>query len=830
MNMGTDKLLASVRQGLEQAFPPVTAQLLRELVKPHPDFDDIAQVIGLDPVMSAAVLTLVNSPFYALSQKVTTLERAAVVLGTKEILKIALSVSFVGKNVSDRRDELNFANWRLVVWSAIAAELIAEHLCPEETDQAYLCTLLKDLSLLLVERTAPDMLPYGHDEEILTCLRADQLAAEQDAWGMDHPQLTIAALAEWGVPDLGCGCIAEHHDMHGIDAHSPLTQAVILGTQWSELTGGCDRDPILLVQFEMMLRDRLEMTSSEVEDLRAICIQKYRSMLSILDMEEAAPATRLYEHPVQAMQNYHFQTMEITSATGGSVTVGRIIGRHLRWNFGLTEWDLALRSPLDDAWELLQLSQQEGLVEAAQDESIGALPWRFEKKRHLLLASGEIWGELRLKPGSVPKESQQDLALFVRFFSRAYEQYCMRMAVLESKARTLDALPVGVGRLDSEGRIKELNQALASLLGDPEEPLGRDVMDCMALIDVTSVDTEWRLFLGNSDKLSFSKIHCFAPRCDEDEHRCMYFSAHKETRAGRQSILFMAEDVSEVSSLEMQALKQGEFMEQLVESMQELVLTVEADGTIVYASPSHSERLTGRNLFRVAKPVGSYAGSWNPGLLETAPAPVEAILQVSGGDFVSMELNITRLRGSKAGSPSYLVVGRDLTSIRRLEERLKRQAVYDSLTDLFNRYQFHAFLHREARRSTRSGNPMGMIFFDLDDFKAVNDKHGHQAGDKVLKGVAAIIRDKVRKGTDFPCRYGGDEFAIIATDIGDGGLEALGGRIREAVQEKYGKLIGVSMGIARLKEGELPEDLLRRADRASYEAKSEGGNRIVEAK
>lgn len=828
MNKGTERLLASVRQGLEQAFPPVTAQLLRELVKPNPDFEDIARVIGLDPVMSAAVLTLVNSPFYALSQKVTTLDRAAVVLGTKEILKIALSVSFASKGSKDEENESNFANWRLIVWSAIAAELLAERFCPSDTDMAYLCTLLKDLSLLLVSRTAPDMLPYNDNDEVLTCLRSGQLETERQSWGMDHPQLTIRAMDEWGVPDLGCHCIADHHDLDNIDQHPPLTQAVILGTQWSELTCGCDRDPILLVQFEMALRERLGLSAAEVEELRARCILKYRSMLSILDLKEAPAPGRLYEHSVQTMQNYHFQTMEITAASGGAPSLGRIIGRHLRWNFGLIEWDLALRRSRDDAWDLLHFVQDKGLHEAGHYSHSTEFPWRFSKKRYPLLSSGETWGELRLKSGSLPKEAEQDMNLFLRFLSRAYEQYCLRHAVLEAKAKTLDTLPVGVGHLDEEGRIQELNSALSAILGHPENVKGRDVMDCMALIDITSLDTEWRLFLGNSAKNVFSKVFCFDPEDGRTGYRCMYFSAHKEHQAGRSSILFMAEDITEVSALEAEALKQGEFMEQLVESMQDMVMTVDASGRIAFASPRYADRLIGRNLFTIAKPVGSFAGVWNPKILESDMPSVEVILQLRDGSFKSLELMISRLRGAKAGKPVYLAVGRDLTSVRRLEERLKRQAVFDSLTDLFNRFQFHALLDREARRSTRTGQAMGMIFFDLDDFKSVNDNQGHQAGDEVLRGVSAIIRDKVRKGTDFPCRYGGDEFAIIATDVGDGGLLALAERIRDAVVEQYGSIIGVSIGTAKLKQGENPEELLRRADRAQYKAKARGGNSIVE--
>ncbi|WP_291496716.1 diguanylate cyclase [Desulfocurvus sp.] len=830
MSSGTERLLASVRQGLEQVFPPVTAQLMRELVKPNPDFEDIARVIGLDPVLSAAALTLVNSPFYALTQKVTTLERAAVVLGTKEILKIALSVSFAGRGLAGDGSEANFASWRLVVWAAIAAELLAERLCPAEADLAYLCALLKDLSLLLVARTAPDMLPYGKDGEVLTCLRPGQMEAETRAWGLTHPQLTLRALDEWGVPDLGDGCIAHHHDTEAVDSLPPLAQALALATQWSELATGCDRDPILLVQFEMLLRERLGASTTEVEEMRAVCIQKYRSMLSILGLEEAAPAARLYEHSVQAMQNYHFQTMEVTVASGGTPSVARIVGRHLRWNFGITDWDLTLRSPRDDGWDLF-LSREGTLEEGGHALRDDLLPWRFTKRRLLLLASGEKWGELRLKAGPAAQDKlpDQDIGLFLRFLSRAYEQYCLRHAVLEAKADTLDALPVGVGRLDEDGRILELNPALYAFLERPENPQGRDILDCMSLLDVPSVDTEWRLFLGNPDRPTFSKIYCYDPPRPGEPPRCLYFSAHKEPRAGRTSVLFLAEDITEVSALEAQALKQGEFMEQLVESMQDMVMTVNAVGDITFATPRYSDRLAGRNLFAVAKPVGSFTETWGPALLDDEAPSVEVILQLRDGTFKSLELMISRLRGAKAGSPAFLVVGRDLTSVRRLEERLKRQALFDSLTELFNRFQFHAFLEREARRAARTGRPMGMVFFDLDGFKDINDTRGHQAGDEVLRGVAAIVRDTVRKGTDLPCRYGGDEFAIIATDSTPEGMRVLARRLRDAVVARFGPELGVSIGLASLLEGEAPDDLVRRADRACYQAKAKGGNAIVEA-
>ena len=828
-NLGAE-LLSSVKKGLKQAFPPVMAQLLRELVKPNPDFSDIAQVIGMDPMMSAAVLNLVNSPFYGLSQRITSLERAAVVLGTKEILKIALSVSYMKQKPGTKKNQAktSFANWRLIVWSAIAAELIAERICPEQADLAYLCTLLKDLSLLLINRTIPEALTPMCGDQLL-CLTPGQLEAEAEAWGMSHAALTLAALEQWGIPDLGCGCIAHHHDMEHLENHSPLGQALILATQWAELTGGCDRDPLLLVQFDLTLRQRMDLSAEEIEELRQTCVQKYRSMLAILNLEEAAPDQRLYEHSVQSMQHFHFQTMEIHSISGGQSSVARTVARHLAWNFDLSEWQLSLRSPLDESWVLFDPDENSAIAETASADLDTNLPWRFKKQRLLLIASGEKWGELRLRAGQFDQDALAELAIYVRFLSRAYEQYCMRQAVMESKAHTLDALPVGVARLDASGRIHDLNAALFQLLGTPKKTKGQDILDSLHLGTQPESRTEWDLFLGSPDKKTFSKIVCQPHKNTQPPtHQCLYVSAHKESGSGTDSILFLAEDLSEISEMEVQAFKHSEFMERLVDSMQDIVLTVDASGIISFVSPGHRDRLEGVNLFSVSKPAKNSNKAWGPEQLETTDGPLEIAFQARDGSYRPTECIFSPLRGSHSEAPAYLMVGRDLTKVKRLEEKIKRQAVYDGLTDLFNHYQFHSLLEREARRAQRTSRPMGLIFIDLDDFKDVNDTQGHQAGDKVLRKVAAALREQVRQGTDFPCRYGGDEFAVIATEVGTGGLQSLAARIKAAVDASLVGQVRMSVGTAMLKQGESPESLLKRTDNAAYAAKAKGGDTIVD--
>ena len=280
------------------------------------------------------------------------------------------------------------------------------------------------------------------------------------------------------------------------------------------------------------------------------------------------------------------------------------------------------------------------------------------------------------------------------------------------------------------------------------------------------------------------------------------------------------------TALYQQAIKQGEFLERLVNSMRELVITLDAKGQITYVSPRYSSLLMGRNLFELAKPAASFSGSWNHQALKTLNAPIEVVMALGGQAPKTLEFVFSQLPVAGEEKPSYLVVGRDLTMIRRLEEKLRRQAIFDGLTDLFNHFQFYVLMDREYHRSKRTGRPFGIMFFDLDGFKAFNDNFGHQVGDEVLREIGNIMRATIRRGTDYPCRYGGDEFAVIATEVAPQSLDFLAERIQNAVREKWQGKLGLSAGLAILKPGETSDELLRRADNAAHQAKQAGGHRV----
>ncbi len=164
----------------------------------------------------------------------------------------------------------------------------------------------------------------------------------------------------------------------------------------------------------------------------------------------------------------------------------------------------------------------------------------------------------------------------------------------------------------------------------------------------------------------------------------------------------------------------------------------------------------------------------------------------------------------------------------RLIERLKEDLIHDDLTGLYTRKFFREFLKKELEK--REGETGSLLFGDIDDFKRINDQHGHQKGDEVLKEVGKILRESTRS-EDVVARWGGEEFIIFLRRAKEeyAILKAkfLKEKVKRILTEKFGFPVSLSFGVKEIKEGEGLDELIYTVDTLMYESKKKGKDTVT---
>ena len=195
-----------------------------------------------------------------------------------------------------------------------------------------------------------------------------------------------------------------------------------------------------------------------------------------------------------------------------------------------------------------------------------------------------------------------------------------------------------------------------------------------------------------------------------------------------------------------------------------------------------------------------------------------------------VDLSVNQVKDESENVSHYVIVIVDISERKMAEDRLQKMAHFDHLTGLSNRAMFSVQFRKALLRAKRNQSNLALLFFDLDDFKPINDQYGHETGDHLLKEIANRLQTNLRQN-DSVARFGGDEFVIVLEAL-ENTIDAgnIAQKIINLVNEPVtiGELklqVGCSIGISLYpSDSDQPEVLLRYSDIAMYAAKASGRN------
>ncbi|WP_119396143.1 sensor domain-containing protein [Salinibius halmophilus] len=304
------------------------------------------------------------------------------------------------------------------------------------------------------------------------------------------------------------------------------------------------------------------------------------------------------------------------------------------------------------------------------------------------------------------------------------------------------------------------------------------------------------------------------------------------------SFFIIVRDIS--NRLQRQA--QLELMQHAMQQMQEAVVLLDDSQFITWCNQSAcslvgiaDEDLIGQS-FKAFLPTDlseSRLGHHWTKLLEEGYWQGEFACRTTLGDLIPTYLTLSRIRAG-INQPSRIVaVLTEISELKAMQQKLQQQAQRDELTGLSNRLHFQDHVEQALKRATRSGKPLSLIHIDLDNFKRINDTHGHQLGDQLLTQVAKRLTARCRDD-DLIARMGGDEFMLLLEDTDQLGARTLADQLLLLfslpiqLTSTTELTVGMSFGIATFPtDGETFTELYHASDTAMYRAKAAGKNRIL---
>ncbi len=281
-----------------------------------------------------------------------------------------------------------------------------------------------------------------------------------------------------------------------------------------------------------------------------------------------------------------------------------------------------------------------------------------------------------------------------------------------------------------------------------------------------------------------------------------------------------------------------EYLENLIESSVDAIISFDTERRIQFCN-RWTENLFGKPVNEI---VGHSLSGFCAGGKEAADKLIGTILVQGKVQNYEIELapkdnrtivasmSASVLQDAEGNRIGIIAIFKDITEQKQLELELQELSIKDNLTSLYNQRHFYRVLEKEMTRATRQKHPLCLLLLDLDNFKQLNDSKGHLAGDRILEQVGTLITDCTREHVDYAFRYGGDEFTIILTETTPDQAVEVAERLQKSLSQSLKERLTLSIGLAEFRPPLGLEDFINIADKAMYDAKKAGGNRIAFAR
>lgn len=303
-------------------------------------------------------------------------------------------------------------------------------------------------------------------------------------------------------------------------------------------------------------------------------------------------------------------------------------------------------------------------------------------------------------------------------------------------------------------------------------------------------------------------------------------------------------DITPLKQARYQVEKQQIFQEAILENIQDGIIACNADGKINLMNRA-SRNLFGSEATPIGRNIADLSSMGNSLMFATRVLfdPMKRVLQgevieneetmfpIKSGKWHALRVNGQSMEDGNNKKLGAVISLHDITDLNEAKEQLKFMAYHDALTGLPNRRLFHDLLLQNMKQAMRNRQKVGVLFLDLDNFKSVNDRYGHDIGDQLLQDVAHSLQSCLRD-SDLLCRWGGDEFVIgLLENHGANDIVKVAKKICNTVlqcieDKEVDYKVSVTIGIAISPDhGRDPDRLIRNSDIAMYRAKRKGKNR-----